>query len=71
MKRFAYIVCLLLCMSRLFATETIIIGGLLKKDDIMSLTKIPILGDLPILGPLLFQYKNQLKRKLHLMVQKK
>ncbi len=26
MKRFAYIVCLLLCMSRLFAAETIIIG---------------------------------------------
>lgn len=53
---------------RVRSGETIIIGGLLKQDDIMSLTKIPILGDLPILGPLLFQYKNHEKVETELVV---
>lgn len=53
---------------RVRSGETIIIGGLLKRDDIMSLTKIPILGDLPIFGPLLFQYKNHEKVETELVV---
>ncbi|TDQ57638.1 pilus assembly protein CpaC [Mesocricetibacter intestinalis] len=32
--------------------ESFIIGGLLSKDDIEGLSKIPVLGDIPILGSL-------------------
>ena len=53
---------------RVRSGETVIIGGLLKSDDIMSLTKIPILGDLPIFGKLLFQYKNHEKVETELVV---
>ena len=47
--------------------ETVIIGGLLKKDDIMAISKVPILGDLPILGRL-FQYHNHQKSDTELVV---
>ncbi len=53
---------------RVKSGETIVIGGLLKVDDIMSLTKIPILGDIPIFGKLLFQYKNKERRETELVV---
>ena len=32
--------------------ETIVIGGLIESDDSKSITKIPILGDLPLIGKL-------------------
>jgi type IV pilus assembly protein PilQ len=32
--------------------DTIIIGGLIREEDIQNVSKIPLLGDLPILGPL-------------------
>jgi type II secretory pathway component GspD/PulD (secretin) len=32
--------------------ETIVIGGFIRKNDSNSVTKIPILGDLPIVGSL-------------------
>ena len=47
--------------------ETIIIGGLIKQDDIQSLSKVPILGDLPLLGKL-FQYKQHQKNDTELVV---
>ncbi len=53
---------------RVRSGETIVIGGLLKTDDLMALTKIPILGDLPIFGKLLFQFKNHEKRETELVV---
>jgi Flp pilus assembly secretin CpaC len=39
------------------AGETLIIGGLLQSDDTKSVRKIPLLGDLPIIGRL-FQRKE-------------
>jgi type IV pilus assembly protein PilQ len=38
--------------------QTIVIGGLTQQELRSVRTKIPILGDLPILGPALFQSKN-------------
>jgi len=32
--------------------ETIVIGGIIHKSDDMNIQKIPLLGDLPIIGPL-------------------
>ncbi len=43
---------------RLKAGETLFIGGLLKKEDQKTITKIPFLGDIPILGSL-FRYKSR------------
>jgi type II secretory pathway component GspD/PulD (secretin) len=42
--------------------ETIAIGGLLREEDISTLTKVPIVGDLPFLGQL-FRHRNSTKRK--------
>jgi type II secretory pathway component GspD/PulD (secretin) len=42
--------------------ETIAIGGLLREEDIRTLSKVPIIGDLPLLGQL-FRHKNSVKRK--------
>jgi type II secretory pathway component GspD/PulD (secretin) len=42
--------------------ETIAIGGLLREEDIRTLSKVPIVGDLPLLGQL-FRHKNSVKRK--------
>jgi type II secretory pathway component GspD/PulD (secretin) len=38
--------------------ETVILGGLIHKDKVVILKKLPILGDIPILGAL-FRHKNQ------------
>jgi type II secretory pathway component GspD/PulD (secretin) len=32
--------------------DTIIIGGLIREEDIQNVSKVPLLGDLPVLGPL-------------------
>ncbi len=37
---------------RVMNGETIVCGGFIRKNDTFSETKIPILGDLPIVGPL-------------------
>jgi type II secretory pathway component GspD/PulD (secretin) len=42
--------------------ETIAIGGLLREEDLSTLTKVPIIGDLPFLGQL-FRHRNSIKRK--------
>jgi type II secretory pathway component GspD/PulD (secretin) len=42
--------------------ETIAIGGLLREEELKTISKIPILGDLPLLGQL-FRHKDSLKRK--------
>jgi type II secretory pathway component GspD/PulD (secretin) len=46
--------------------ETIAIGGLLREQDINNLQKVPILGDLPFFGRLLFtrQIKNRANSNL-------
>lgn len=40
--------------------QTIVIGGLINQNDIDTMSKIPILGDLPILGHL-FRHRNKIK----------
>lgn len=42
--------------------ETIVIGGLLKDNEIRSLKKFPILGDLPLLGEI---FRHRTKQKIH------
>ncbi len=32
--------------------DTIIIGGLIREEDIQNVSKVPLLGDLPVLGPM-------------------
>ena len=39
--------------------ETIVIGGLVQQESHDTRTKIPILGDIPLLGPLLFTTKSK------------
>ena len=46
---------------------TMVIGGLLDSDDTKTITKIPILGDIPILGEL-FKYHNDSKEKSEIMI---
>ena len=46
---------------------TMVIGGLLDSDDAKTITKIPILGDIPILGEL-FKYHNDSKEKSEIMI---
>ncbi|MFK5975624.1 MAG: type II secretion system secretin GspD [Sulfurovum sp.] len=38
--------------------ETIILGGLIKKSGGSGVSKVPLLGDIPILGELLFTHKS-------------
>lgn len=43
---------------RVLDGKTIVIGGLTQQESRTVRNKIPILGDIPFLGPLLFQSKN-------------
>jgi type II secretory pathway component GspD/PulD (secretin) len=47
--------------------ETIVIGGLMREEDITIMSKVPGLGDLPLIGKL-FQNKNSSKRKSEVTV---
>jgi len=47
--------------------ETLVIGGLIREDDIYNLEKIPFLGDLPFLGAL-FKYRKESKERTELLV---
>ena len=47
---------------RLKDGETLILGGLIKKEKEATITKIPILGDIPFLGGF-FRYKDKNKDK--------
>ncbi len=38
--------------------QTIVIGGLVQQEARDVRTKVPVLGDIPLIGPLLFQTKN-------------
>ncbi len=38
--------------------QTLVIGGLIDTDRSVTNRKIPVLGDLPLLGPALFNYKD-------------
>ncbi|MFP3457705.1 type II secretion system protein GspD, partial [Psychrobacter sp. SIMBA_152] len=47
--------------------ETIVLGGLIDEDVQESVSKVPILGDIPILGKL-FSSTSTSKQKRNLMV---
>jgi general secretion pathway protein D len=47
--------------------ETIVIGGLMQDQKTQTVTKVPILGDIPYLG-LLFQRDNVTKTKTELLI---
>ena len=43
------------------------IGGLIQERDIYTVTKVPLLGDIPILG-YLFKYSTKTKKKTNLLI---
>ncbi|KWT75010.1 type II secretion system protein GspD [Candidatus Magnetominusculus xianensis] len=47
--------------------QTIVIGGLIQDKEETSITKVPLLGDIPLLG-WLFKTKETTKTKINLMV---
>jgi general secretion pathway protein D len=47
--------------------QTIVIGGLMQVRDTSSVTKVPLLGDIPILGHL-FKYTTTSKKKMNLLI---
>ncbi|MDQ3364254.1 MAG: type II secretion system protein GspD, partial [Myxococcota bacterium] len=47
--------------------QSVVIGGLIQERDIYSVTKVPLLGDIPILG-YLFKYSKKTKRKTNLLI---
>lgn len=49
-------------LVRLRDGDTVVIGGLIRNELSQSITKVPILGDLPLLGSL-FRHKNKTKDK--------
>ena len=46
---------------------TMAIGGLLNSEDTKTITKLPLLGDIPILGEL-FKYHNDSRQKSEIMI---
>ena len=48
--------------------DTFVIGGLIREDESVAISKVPILGDIPLIGPLLFQSKVVSKTKRDLVV---
>ena len=48
-------------------TQTVVIGGLMEEKEIVSINKIPILGDIPVLG-WLFKNQSRNKTKTNLLV---
>ena len=48
--------------------DTFVIGGLIREDEVVTVNKVPIFGDIPLIGPLLFQNKTVSKTKRDLVV---
>jgi general secretion pathway protein D len=47
--------------------QTVVIGGLLQEREVATVSKVPLLGDLPILGHL-FKRTSKSKRKTNLII---
>ena len=47
--------------------QTVILGGLMQESDVLTISKVPILGSIPILGEL-FKFTQVNKKKTELMV---
>lgn len=48
-------------------SETVVLGGLIQTRDSRSETKVPVIGDLPLLGPL-FRNQNESSRRTELLI---
>jgi general secretion pathway protein D len=48
--------------------EVVVIGGLIKDEETKTRSKIPILGDIPILGKFLFSQTSTKHEKSELLV---
>lgn len=47
--------------------DTAVLGGLMKEDDIEKIAKVPLLGDIPILG-WLFKSRSSSKQKTNMLI---
>lgn len=47
--------------------ESVVIGGLIQEREIANVTKVPLLGDIPLLG-YLFKYSTKQKKKTNLLI---
>jgi general secretion pathway protein D len=47
--------------------QSVVIGGLIQEREIYSVTKVPLLGDIPILG-YLFKFSQKTKKKTNLLI---
>jgi general secretion pathway protein D len=47
--------------------ESVVIGGLIQEREVYAVTKVPLLGDIPVLG-YLFKYTTKEKKKTNLMI---
>jgi len=47
--------------------HTVAIGGLIEEREIRTVTKVPFLGDIPLLG-YLFKYDSKVKKKTNLLI---
>jgi general secretion pathway protein D len=47
--------------------ESVVIGGLIQEREIYNVTKVPLLGDIPLLG-YLFKYSTKQKKKTNLLI---
>lgn len=48
--------------------QTFAIGGLLSRQELTNVSRIPLLGDIPYIGPILFQSKNASEVETELLV---
>jgi type II secretory pathway component GspD/PulD (secretin) len=48
--------------------QTVVIGGLMQDEKTVAINKIPLLGDIPIIGNLFFSYNTYAKTKTELLI---
>jgi len=48
--------------------ETIVLGGLIKRAGGKGTTKVPFLGDIPVLGELLFTHNSDVERETNVVI---
>ena len=48
--------------------ETIILGGLIKNSGGKGIQKVPILGDIPVLGEMFFTHTSDLSRETNVVI---
>ncbi|MCA8984601.1 MAG: pilus assembly protein N-terminal domain-containing protein [Planctomycetaceae bacterium] len=48
--------------------QTIVLGGLLSRQVATEITRIPLLGEIPLIGPLLFNSKRSTEDEMELLV---